>query len=382
MTEEKRVRLGEAAELPPSAEQICSPYDPDALRHQARGGLDRLQGPPHRNLRHARIASRRACRHDTGQREQGRAHRADPRGAGGQGLGPVRASGGPRLCQRGPPHPRAGAARHQPGRPGAAPDRLASQCQGRVRQGGFHRRSGTPGGPPPRRPQRHELAPIPRQRNRTLHPRTLLRSRRQSLPVQAALHARTRSGPPIAAALTRAARSAHGRPGAREHRSRPALVRNAGASKARPRQECAASGCGRHAVAAWPRQACNKTGLQSVATVRPSTLTAWRHGSPDAPSHPHGYRALLQWPPDGRIRQRHPNPDGHGCSTTWPPRWIRPRMGGLSFSSVPRPGAPASLRQHPSRPVWPPPPAGPCARPPRRPRRSRWMPSHPAPPRP
>jgi hypothetical protein len=27
------------------------------------------------------------------------------------------------------------------------------------------------------------------------------------------------------------------------------------------------------------------------------------------------------------------------CSTTCPPRWIKPRIGGLSFSSVPRPGA-------------------------------------------
>src|SRR5215210_7188779 len=38
------------------------------------------------------------------------------------------------------------------------------------------------------------------------------------------------------------------------------------------------------------------------------------------------------------------------CRTTGPPRWIRPRMGGLSFSNVPRPGAPASLRRRPSRP--------------------------------
>src|SRR5215218_42710 len=36
--------------------------------------------------------------------------------------------------------------------------------------------------------------------------------------------------------------------------------------------------------------------------------------------------------------------------TTCPPRWIRPRTGGLSFSDVPRPGAPASLRRRPSRP--------------------------------
>src|SRR5215207_9486576 len=57
------------------------------------------------------------------------------------------------------------------------------------------------------------------------------------------------------------------------------------------------------------------------------------------------------------------------CRTTGPPRWIRPRMGGLSFSRVPRPGAPASLRRRPSRPFWPRPRAGPCARPPRKPRR-------------
>jgi len=55
--------------------------------------------------------------------------------------------------------------------------------------------------------------------------------------------------------------------------------------------------------------------------------------------------------------------------------WIRPRMGGLSFSSVPRPGAPASLRRRPSRPFWPLPPAGLCARPRRRPRRSRPRPA-------
>ncbi len=58
--------------------------------------------------------------------------------------------------------------------------------------------------------------------------------------------------------------------------------------------------------------------------------------------------------------------------------WEWPRMGGLSLASVPRPGAPASPRQRPSRPVRPQPLAAPCARPRRRRRRSRWMPSHPA----
>ena len=58
------------------------------------------------------------------------------------------------------------------------------------------------------------------------------------------------------------------------------------------------------------------------------------------------------------------------CSTTCPPRWIRPRIGGLSFSSVPRPGAPASRRRRPRRPFLRPRPVGPCARPRRRPRRS------------
>src|SRR3982750_4322301 len=40
------------------------------------------------------------------------------------------------------------------------------------------------------------------------------------------------------------------------------------------------------------------------------------------------------------------------CRTTGPPRWIRPRMGGLSFSSVPRPGAPAGRGRGPNRPLW------------------------------
>src|SRR3954454_12351096 len=61
--------------------------------------------------------------------------------------------------------------------------------------------------------------------------------------------------------------------------------------------------------------------------------------------------------------------------TTCPPRWIRPRTGGLSFSSVPRPGAPASLRRRPSRPFLQLPQVGPCARPRRRPRRSRPRPT-------
>src|SRR3954470_24922977 len=58
-------------------------------------------------------------------------------------------------------------------------------------------------------------------------------------------------------------------------------------------------------------------------------------------------------------------------STTCPPLWIRPRTGGLSFASVPRPGAPASRRRRPSRPLWRRRPAGPCGRRRRRPRRSR-----------
>jgi len=31
--------------------------------------------------------------------------------------------------------------------------------------------------------------------------------------------------------------------------------------------------------------------------------------------------------------------------TTWPPRWIIPRTGGFSFSSVPRPSSPFSRRR-------------------------------------
>src|ERR1700726_1132310 len=36
--------------------------------------------------------------------------------------------------------------------------------------------------------------------------------------------------------------------------------------------------------------------------------------------------------------------------TTCPPLWINPRMGGFSFSRVPRPGAPLRRRH---RPAWP-----------------------------
>src|SRR3954467_6060899 len=43
---------------------------------------------------------------------------------------------------------------------------------------------------------------------------------------------------------------------------------------------------------------------------------------------------------------------GNICRLTAPPRWIRPRTGGFSFSSVPRPGAPGSLRRRPGRPFF------------------------------
>src|SRR4051795_3141302 len=64
--------------------------------------------------------------------------------------------------------------------------------------------------------------------------------------------------------------------------------------------------------------------------------------------------------------------------TTSPPRCRRPRIGGFSFASVPRPGAPLRRRRRPGRPLWRRPPAGPRGRPRRRPRRSR--PPLPAPP--
>src|SRR3954451_14825292 len=38
-------------------------------------------------------------------------------------------------------------------------------------------------------------------------------------------------------------------------------------------------------------------------------------------------------------------------TTTSPPRCVNPRSSALSFASVPRPGAPASLRRRPSRPL-------------------------------
>ena len=36
--------------------------------------------------------------------------------------------------------------------------------------------------------------------------------------------------------------------------------------------------------------------------------------------------------------------------TTWPSRWIKPNIGGFSFSSVPRPQVPLSRRRRPARP--------------------------------
>src|SRR3954451_22645191 len=43
---------------------------------------------------------------------------------------------------------------------------------------------------------------------------------------------------------------------------------------------------------------------------------------------------------------------GSICRITGPPRWISPRTGGFSCSSVPRPGAPESLRRRPGRPFY------------------------------
>ena len=77
---------------------------------------------------------------------------------------------------------------------------------------------------------------------------------------------------------------------------------SARASRARSAKGCAASGCGARATAGWPRRAC-----KPWPPPRPSTLTASRHGSPNARSHPHGFLASLRWPPDDRIRQQCPN---------------------------------------------------------------------------
>src|SRR6187431_1946753 len=38
--------------------------------------------------------------------------------------------------------------------------------------------------------------------------------------------------------------------------------------------------------------------------------------------------------------------------TTWPSRWIKPNIGGFSFSSVPRPQVPLSRRRRPIRPFF------------------------------
>jgi hypothetical protein len=65
--------------------------------------------------------------------------------------------------------------------------------------------------------------------------------------------------------------------------------------------------------------------------------------------------------------------------TTCPSRWIKPRIGGFSFSSVPRPHAPLSRRRRPARSFFGRPPGCPCARRQRRPHRPR--PRRPASPR-
>ena len=45
-----------------------------------------------------------------------------------------------------------------------------------------------------------------------------------------------------------------------------------------------------------------KTGLQSVATAAAINLERLAAWFPNVPLHPHGCHALLQWPPNGRIR--------------------------------------------------------------------------------
>src|SRR3954462_4793279 len=57
--------------------------------------------------------------------------------------------------------------------------------------------------------------------------------------------------------------------------------------------------------------------------------------------------------------------------TTCPSRWIKPRIGGFSFSSVPRPQALLSRRRRPARPFFGRPPGCPCDRRRRRLRRPR-----------
>ena len=49
--DEKGVRWREGRDLPPGGQRLASPYDPDARYGVKRGRLDRLQGPPDRDLR-------------------------------------------------------------------------------------------------------------------------------------------------------------------------------------------------------------------------------------------------------------------------------------------------------------------------------------------
>lgn len=101
VVKEGRLRLGVAAELPASAEQVCSPYDPEArystkrdvappaalppaASRTDRRAMGRLQVPADRDLRlELRAAAPHHQRRDDGRHDAGRQHgRGDPRQPG------------------------------------------------------------------------------------------------------------------------------------------------------------------------------------------------------------------------------------------------------------------------------------------------------------
>ncbi|CAA9223430.1 MAG: hypothetical protein AVDCRST_MAG08-724, partial [uncultured Acetobacteraceae bacterium] len=208
----------------------------DPLRHrcpvpdQGRHALDRLHGPPDRELRSGRAAARPARRHDTGQRARGAPHGADPRRARGQGPGPVGAPGGLRLRQRRAPHRRPRAARHRPGRPRPAEPELAKPRRGRVRRGRLRRGLGRAGGALPGREGERRLGRKGgRSRPARRHPCPVPGRRLQGLRVARPLHPIAfgiqwpRAGAPAAA---RARGPRHGQ-GTRGHGGRQAPLRTA-----------------------------------------------------------------------------------------------------------------------------------------------------------
>ena len=269
---------------------------------QGRHELDRLHGPPHRDLRRGLASPGGACRHDAGQRARGDAHRADPRRAGRQGSGPVRAPGRRGLRQRRAPRRGPRAARHRPDRAGAAGPELAEAgggCRPRHRlRGGL----GAPARALPRGPREHELGRVPGQGVRSAPTSGWASARPIAGPAR---RSRVAPGPRAGGSACTRARSTRRSPppgcGRRAGRAAGSTP-SARVSRARSRRACAPSACAGRATAGWPRRAC-----KTWPPPRPSTSTASRHGSPDVRSHLRVPRASPRSRHSGRLRQRYPS---------------------------------------------------------------------------